>query len=52
MKKILMALIGLSLFAATAEAPTIKMQIILWASCFTVLGISTLCLKYLEKKEE
>ena len=52
LKNILLLLIGISLLAATAEADTVTGQIVWTGSCMAVMGISTLGLNHIEKKEK
>lgn len=51
-KNFLMILMGISLFAATAEAETIGSQVLWTASCMVVMGASAYALNRIEKKEE
>ena len=48
----LLAVIGISLLAATAEADTILNQVIWSASCIIICAPSAAILKHNEKKEE
>jgi hypothetical protein len=52
MKTILMIIMGISLFAATAEADTIGNQVLWTAGCMAVMGASAYALNRIEKKEE
>lgn len=48
----LLAVIGISLIAVTAEADTTLNQVIWSASCLIVCATSAAILKHIEKKEE
>ena len=52
LKKCLMLLIGISMFAATAEADTATAQLLWTGGCVGVMGLCTMALLHLEKKEE
>lgn len=51
-KNFLMILMGISLFAATAEADTIGNQVLWTASCIAIMGASAYALNRIEKKEK
>jgi hypothetical protein len=51
LKKALMLIMGIALFAATAEAATVARQMIWTGGCFGVIGACALALNHLEKKE-
>lgn len=52
LKKCLMLAIGISMFAATAEADTATAQLLWTGGCVGVMGLCTMALLHLEKKEE
>ena len=52
LKKCLMLLIGISMFAATTEADSAMAQLVWTGSCAGVMGLATVVLLHIEKKEE
>lgn len=52
LKKCLMLILGISMFAATAEADNAKSQLIWSGCCVAVMGSSAAVLLHIEKKEE
>lgn len=52
LKTTLMLIMGISLFAATAEADTLANQVLWTAGCMAVMGASAYALNRIEKKEE
>lgn len=51
MKKILLAVLGISMIAITAEAPSAMGQFLYTSTVLAVIAISAIVLNHIEKKE-